>query len=303
MAPVGDVKAACGGVGIAVERDHIGCGGSGRRRRCGGCCGHHWGIGFAKVDVVEVHLFGGGLDGRVQFDLDDLGLVDLGEGAQVDVHRLPGTCGGGDGDKLAVLAGRDDIDIDGRGVLAPDVQVHLAQTLGRRVDRVKLEALVSEGIALEHLVGGDGGVTHHLALAPVGDVKAACGGVGIAVKRDHIGCGGSGRRWRRCRAFANRWPLIQPHIIHRHFIGEIPARHRSPQGPANGHIQDDVHRVVKRPVGRCGAVGFFVLVVGVVVVAVHTKADVVLRPPHLVGVEVGDGTAQGGAFLELGVSV
>ena len=181
--------------------------------------------------------------------------------------------------------------------------MQLAQAFGGGIDGVELKALIGKGIALEHLVGGDGGVGHHLALTPEGNIKTCCGGVGVAVERDHIGslggrCGGGagGPRWRRR-------PLIHPHIIHRHLVREIPAGHGAAQGPADGHVQDDVHRVVKRPLGRCSAAGLFVFVVGVVVVAVHPKANVVLRPPHLVGVEVGDGAAQCVAFLELGVAI
>ena len=244
--------------------------------------------------------------------MKDLCGIDLAERAQGNVHALPGACRGSDLHVLAVLHTRgapgllgDHVHPHLGGVLRPDVHVQLGQAFAGGVDIVKLKALVGEGVAFEHLVRGDGGIGQHLRLAPVGQVKTCGGGVPgcIAVERDHIGSCGCGRS--RCGggAFCKRWPLIKPHIIHRHFISEVPAWHRPAISPAYGHVQDDVHGVVKRPVGFRGGAWFFVLVVGVVVVAVHTKADVVLGPPHLVGVEFRHWAAQGDALFDLGVAI
>ena len=53
----------------------------------------------------------------------------------------------------------------------------------------------------------------------------------------------------------------------------VPRRYRTALRPADGDVQDDVHRVVVGPPCTSGAGGFQVLEVGGVDVAIDTDAD------------------------------
>ena len=98
-------------------------------------------------------------------------------------------------------------------------------------------------------------------------------------------------------------PLIHPHIVDHHLIVKVTAGHGAAQRPTDGQVQDQIHRAGERPIGRCGVSGLVVCVVGVVAVGIHAKADVVLGPPDLVGMEFGNWRAQGRDAFFLGVAV
>ena len=73
--------------------------------------------------------------------------------------------------------------------------------------------------------------------------------------------------------------FIHPHIIHQHLITKVGIRNRAAICPANGHIQNDVHGVRKRPIRRSRISRFGVFKVGVIDISIYANSNVVLCPP------------------------
>ena len=156
------------------------------------------------------------------------------------------------------------------------------------------------------MVRSNRGVSHHLALTPIRYIKSTSRRVRIAVNRHHIRS--QRRRRSGCRRRASRLScpscaLINPDVIHQHLITEVAARNRPTVSTPDGHVQNNIHRVTKRPIGCSRICRFGVLKIRVVVVAIDTKTDVILRPPHLIGVKVSDGAAERRAFLNLRITI
>ena len=97
--------------------------------------------------------------------------------------------------------------------------------------------------------------------------------------------------------------LVDPDVIDQHLVGEVTRRDSTTHIAADREVQDQIHRVVKRPVvvGRARALGIDQVSVPSVAVDPHT--NLVRGPPHLVGVPIVHRTAEVYPARELGVSI
>ncbi len=80
--------------------------------------------------------------------------------------------------------------------------------------------------------------------------------------------------------------LVNPHIVHHHFVLKVPGWNISAQGSSNGQIKDDVHRVCEWPVVSVGIDWFRVLEIRGVDVPIYADSNELGRPPELVGMKI-----------------